>query len=94
MIKSTSLRTRVIKQKYLPNESIEEWIRSPRKTHTGVSVIWKAVVMSFLVIETNLAWNIDNGRSLRIGEDPWIGCDNRHLLLNRMVAALQEMGSY
>ena len=39
LVKTTSLWTRVIKQKYLPEESIEAWIRNPRKSHSGGSMI-------------------------------------------------------
>ena len=43
------------------------------KYHYGGLVIWKAVVKSFDVIESNLAWNVGNDRKLRVGEDPWVG---------------------
>ena len=47
IIKMVSLWTQVIAQKYIFPDSIEDWIRNPRKTHGGGSVIWKAVVNSF-----------------------------------------------
>ena len=69
LISTESLWTQVIAQKYLFPDSIKDWIRNPRKTHRGGSVIWKAVVNSFHILESNLAWNVGNGRNLRIGED-------------------------
>ena len=42
------------------------------------------------MIESNLAWNIGDGRRLTIEEDPWIGSAHRHLLPERMVPALRE----
>ena len=49
---------------------MEDWIRRMIKSHTSGSIIWKAVVKSFDVIEDSLAWNIGNGRKMRVGEDP------------------------
>ena len=74
MLKTSSLWTRVIKQKYLHGVTLAEWIRVPRKLHIGGSVIWKAIVKSFHLIENNLAWDIGNGKNVLIGRDPWVGC--------------------
>ena len=38
-------------QKYISPEYVEDWIRRTIKSHVGGSVIWKAVVKSFDVIE-------------------------------------------
>ena len=73
LVKTSSLWTRVIKQKYIPSESLLDWIIKPRKTHSGGSVIWKAIVKSFSLIENNLAWDVGNGESVLIGRDPWLG---------------------
>ena len=60
-------------QKYLAPNLVEYWIRNPNKSHSGGSVIRKVMVQSFCVLESKLAWNVGNGRKLRVGEDPWIG---------------------
>ena len=68
---------------------MEDWIRNPGKTHTGGSIIWKAVVKSFGIIEAKLAWQIGNGRKLRVGEDPWVVCNQEHILWDGTVRALR-----
>ena len=73
LVKTSSLWTRVIKKKYIPHESLIDWIRNPRKTHSGGSVIWKAIVNSFSLIENSLAWDVGNGENFLIGKDPWMG---------------------
>ena len=92
LLKTESLWTQVVTQKYLALDSVEDLVRAPEKSRVGGSVIWEAVVNSFSMIESNLAWNIGDGRRLRIGEDPWIGSAHRHLLPKWMVAALRERG--
>ena len=94
LVKTTSLWTRVIKQKYLPEESIEAWIRNPRKSHSGGSMIWKAVVKSFHLIESKLAWNVGNGEKLLVGRDPWLGCTQEHILPGYVIEALRRRGIY
>ena len=55
LLKSDSLWTRDLVQKYISPESVEDWIRRTIKSHTGGSFIWKAVVKSFDVTEDSLA---------------------------------------
>ena len=72
--------TRVVVEKYIVLDSVEDWIRKNNKVHLGGSVIWKVVVKNFNVIEDSLSWNIINGRKLRVGEDSWVGCNKHHRL--------------
>jgi len=92
LLKTNSLWTRVIKQKYLPEENIEDWVRNPRKSHQGGSLIWKAVIKSFHLIENKLAWNVGNGHRLLIGRDPWVGCTLEHVLPGFVIDALRRRG--
>jgi len=92
LLKTNSLWTRVIKRKYLPEESIEEWIRNPRKSHLGGSMIWKAVIKSFSLIEHKLAWNVGNGHKLLVGRDPWMGCTLDYVLPGFVIEALRRVG--
>ena len=92
LVKSSSLWMRVIIQKYLPGERLVDWIRNPRKSHTGGSVIWKVIVKSFNLIENNLAWDVGNGESVLIGRDPWLGCTQQHLLPLHVIEALSHVG--
>ena len=54
LISTTSLWTEVISQKCISPRSILEWIRDPNKSHTGGSIIWKALITSFGII--GMAW--------------------------------------
>ena len=92
MINSTNLWTRVIKQKYLPHESIEDWIRRPWKSHSRGSVIWKAVVKSFSLIESSLTWDVGSGENVQIGRDPWMGSEQYHILPAAVINALALRG--
>ena len=90
LIHLESIWMQVIIHKYLAPKMVEEWIRNPKKTHAGGSVIWKAVVKSFNLIGPNLAWNVGNGRCVWIGVDPWVGCTQKHILPAHTVASLRE----
>ena len=92
LINVDSLWTQVITQKYIAPFSIVDWIRNPRKSFAGGPVIWKALVKSFHILETSLAWDVGSGRKLRVGEDPWMGSVLQHLLPRRTVEALRKRG--
>ena len=91
-MKTCSLWTRVIKQKYIPSESLLDWIRKPRKSHAGGSMIWKAIVKYFSLIENNLVWDVGNGESVLIGRDPWLGSTHLHLLPPDVIEELGHFG--
>jgi hypothetical protein len=46
LLKTSSLWTKVVVQKYIEPDSLEAWIRNPQKMLKGASVIWKAVINS------------------------------------------------
>jgi len=58
----------VLSQKYLASDQIKDWVRNPSKSHKGGSIIWKAMVLAFMVVEDCLVWKVGDGRKLRIGE--------------------------
>lgn len=80
LITIENLWTRVIKRKYIDPMPLEDWIRSQNKKAKNSSVIWKATVDAFSVIEQGLAWKVGDGRQIRIGRDPWIGCNEAFAL--------------
>jgi len=92
LIKMENLWTRVVKRKYIDPTPLEEWIRNPVKNKKNVSVIWKATVESFKVIEQGLAWKIGNGRNLKIGKDPWVGCNENYALSPGLIRHLENKG--
>ena len=94
LIKTNSLWTKVLSQKYLASDQIKDWVQNPSKSHKGGSIIWKAVVLAFMVVEDCLVWKVGDGRKLRIGEDPWAGCENQHLLSDHLKMELQQKGFY
>ena len=82
----------MIKQKYIPHESLLDWIRNPRKTHSGGSVIWKAIVNSFSLIENSLAWDVGTRENFLIGRDPWMGSLQQHLIPPNVIEELGHVG--
>jgi hypothetical protein len=82
-----SLWTRVISSKYFPNQSIHEWFRAPFKSNKG-SIVWKALVKAFPLVGLWTAWKVGNGRSIRIGKDPWLGVGDNFTLSPRLIQAL------
>lgn len=92
LIKMENLWTRVVKGKYIDPTPLEEWIRNPDKNKNNVSVIWKATVESFKVIEQGLAWKIGNGEKIKIGKDPWVGCNENYALPPGLAQHLEDKG--
>jgi len=92
IINSESLWTRVVKRKYIDPVPLEDWIRSPNKKGRNCFVIWKATTEAFKVIEQGLAWHVGNGENLRIGRDPWVGCNESFALSPGLIAHLDSKG--
>jgi len=66
LLKTTSLWTRVVFQKYIAPDTLEGWIINPSKERTGVLVIWKAVRKLFFVIREGLDWMLGNDHRVRL----------------------------
>jgi len=94
LITMENLWTRVVKRKYIDPAPLEDWIRNPIKNKKNVSVIWRVTVESFKVIEQGLAWKIGNGRNLKIGKDPWIGCNENYALSPGLIRNLEGKGIF
>jgi hypothetical protein len=73
LISSNNLWSKFIHKKYICPTSLAEWIRNPKKSHQNGSIMWKALVKSFEVINQGLAWKVGRGNSLKLGSDPWVG---------------------
>jgi hypothetical protein len=80
LIKTSSLWTRVVYQKYIVPLTTLEWIRDPNKNTSGISIIWKVVIKAFDLIGNSLVWRVGSGRLVRLGLDPWAGSKRGHLL--------------
>eukprot|EP00253_Pinus_taeda_P035974 PITA_35974 len=94
IIKMENLWTRVVKRKYIDPVPLKEWIRNPIKKGKNALVVWKATVEAFKVIEQGLAWQIGNGEKLRIGKDPWVGCNEKFALSPGLIRHLESKGIF
>eukprot|EP00253_Pinus_taeda_P030159 PITA_30159 len=92
LITMENLWTRVVKRKYIDPIPLEDWIRSQNKKKKNVSTIWKATVEAFSVIEQGLAWKVGDGRHIRIGRDPWVGCNEDFSLSPGLLRHLDSKG--
>lgn len=92
LITSENLWTRVVKRKYIHPLPLEDWIRNSNKKGRNFSVIWKATMEAFNVIEQGLAWQVGNGENVRIGRDPWVGCNDSFALSPDLIAHLDTLG--
>eukprot|EP00253_Pinus_taeda_P035322 PITA_35322 len=90
LIKMDNLWTRVFKRKYIDSVPLEDWIRNLVKSKQHASVIWKAKMDSFKVIEQGLAWKLGNEKNLKIGKDPWIGCNENYALSLGLIRHLED----
>jgi hypothetical protein len=55
LISNNNLWSSVIFQKYIAPGTVEDWIRTPNKSHTSGSIFWKALISSFPIIGEGLA---------------------------------------
>eukprot|EP00253_Pinus_taeda_P034625 PITA_34625 len=94
LITAENLWTRVIKRKYIDPMPVEDWIRNQDKRSKHSSVIWKATVEAFYVIEKGLAWKVGDGKNVRIGRDPWVGCNQFFALSPGILRHLDSKGLY
>eukprot|EP00253_Pinus_taeda_P016622 PITA_16622 len=94
LITMENLWTRVIRRKYIDPCPLEEWIRSQEKKSKQSSIIWKATIEGFSVIEQGLAWKVGDGRNVKIGRDPWVGCNESFSLSPGMLAQLDSRGIF
>eukprot|EP00253_Pinus_taeda_P030540 PITA_30540 len=92
LISMENLWTRVIKQKYIDLIPLEDWIRSQDKKTKHSSVIWKATVEAFIVIDQGLDWKVGDGKNVRIGRDPWVGCNASYALSPGLLRHLGSKG--
>ena len=81
---------RIMREKYCPNASIEEWFHQPTKTHKGGSLCWKAFVEAFPLVGNWVTWQVGDGRRIRIVQDPWVGSGDNFRLPITLFSQLKE----
>eukprot|EP00253_Pinus_taeda_P017324 PITA_17324 len=94
LITMVNLWTWVIRRKYIDPTPLEDWIRSQEKKSKQSSVIWKATIEGFSVIEQGPAWKVGDGRNVKIGRDPWVGCNESFALSPSLLRHLDGRGGY
>jgi len=71
---------------------INEWMRRTDKKTKNALVVWKATMESFSIVEDGLSWHVGNGEKLRIGIDPWVGCNEGFILSREIMDSLHTQG--
>eukprot|EP00253_Pinus_taeda_P015318 PITA_15318 len=94
LITMENLWSRVIRRKYIDPTPLEDWIRSQEKKSKQSSVIWKATIEGFSVIEQGLAWKVGDGKNVKIGRDPWVGCNESFALSPGLLRHLDSRGIF
>lgn len=78
--------------KYIGPISLEDQIKREDKQSTSIYVIWKAVLNSFENIRICLAWTVDEGDRVRLGQDPQLGSDHGHILPQPLTIVPRDKG--
>jgi hypothetical protein len=78
----------------LEGKSIGEWFRNLRKSVAVSSTSWKTMVKYFPLIGEWIEWNIGDGWSVQVGEDPWEGSTRNFKLLEDLVRRLHAHGVF
>jgi hypothetical protein len=94
LLTTDSLWTKVVIQKYINPDSVEEWIRRPVKMAMKCTIIWKALIKYFQVVGEGLAYKVGNGQRVRIGADPWPGSERGHVLPQQLINILHNRGIF
>jgi len=92
LIRTQSLWTEVVYHKYIAPSSLLDWIRRVDKALGNCSVVWKALIKNFDLIGSGLVWRVGNGRSARLGLDPWVGSEGAHTLSDGLRRQLRAGG--
>jgi len=61
LITTKILWTRVVTQKYILSDSVEEWIKRPIKEVQNFTIIWKSILRYFSMAGKGLAWRVRRG---------------------------------
>lgn len=60
----------------------------------NISVVWKVVLASFIVIKEGLVWEVDNSEKTKISTYPWVGWGENYLLPKEIFEYLNANGIY
>lgn len=82
----------VVKRKYIDPMPIDDWMRRPNNKSPHMSVVWKATLDSFKIVEEGLTWHVGSGDKIRIVIDPWVGCNKAYPLSRELQNRLHGQG--
>jgi hypothetical protein len=94
LITVDGLWSQVMKQKYIELDFMEDWIRSPTKSHQNALIVWKVVILAFPLVGRWLIWKVGRGNKVRLGEDPWVGYGVSYRLSENLVQIIRVKGYY
>ena len=57
-----------------------------------MSTLWKSLLQVFYLITYCIIWRIGNGRRLKPGIDPWVGCCDAYVFTKNMRNSLHNHG--
>jgi hypothetical protein len=65
-----------------------------RKLRVNDSLWWKYMIEAFPMIRDWLAWEVGNGKNIRLGEDTWVNLGLGFNLFEELVSDLHDRGIY
>jgi hypothetical protein len=88
VLTSTCIWHHTINDKYLPQSTIKNWLRSPTLQQKYSSSIWGGLLKSVHLINHWLSWNPGTGQLIDIGEDRILGMGEQSYLSTNLISAL------
>jgi hypothetical protein len=109
LTQGNSLWVRIMNSKYIPNMSIVEWFRISSKSSKGSIVwkilvqafsmvggwsVWKILVQAFSMVGGWSVWKVENVKSIRLAEGPWVGFGQNYILSGPMLQKLMDQNIF
>ena len=82
----------IVKEKYLINKTVIDWIRNTNKKGSNASSIRRGLINYFPSMGNSLAWKIGNTNQVKIGEDSFIGGERFYNLSAATTLHLRILG--
>jgi hypothetical protein len=83
---------KVIKEKYLPFDSVSLWFKMETNSNVASSPVWRHLLKSKKLLDHWLSWKTGNGSSIQVGRDHIMGLDNLSILSAPLLNALKSRG--
>lgn len=89
---SDTLWNKIIKDKYLRNQSVTSWLTSERVVRHNSSPIWRGFLDAIPIIRKSLSWQIGSGQLFRVGIDSFVGNTTGVALFEELIHIFQARG--